>query len=64
MANSSIYVAEIRDDNAINIPSEVLNGLDLHPGDKVEVFIKRIRARRLDIKISRNPLVKILDIKA
>ncbi|HED10335.1 MAG TPA: hypothetical protein ENJ10_06575 [Caldithrix abyssi] len=63
MANSSIFITELKNGSAIDIPNEVVRGLNLQPGDKVEVFIKRIRSRRLDIKISRNPLVKILDIK-
>ncbi|HHM01729.1 MAG TPA: hypothetical protein ENJ15_01860 [Caldithrix abyssi] len=63
MPNSSIFITELKDEQSIDIPGEVIKGLSLQPGDKVEVFIKRIRSRRLDIKISRNPLTKILDIK-
>ncbi len=63
MANSSIFITELKNGSTLDIPNEVISGLKLQPGDKVEVFIKRIRSRRLDIKISRNPLVKILDIK-
>ncbi len=63
MANSSIYITKVKEDHAIDIPAEVRKGLDLRPGDKVEVFIKRIRSRRLDIKIARNPIARILDIK-
>ncbi len=63
MANSSIFITELKNGSTLDIPNEVITGLKLQPGDKVEVFIKRIRSRRLDIKISRNPLVRILDIK-
>ena len=46
--------------NQIDIPSDVRNRLNLEEGDKVEITIKRIRSRRLEINISKNPLIKLL----
>ncbi len=57
------FIAEIGDDkNHLKIPPEVVQSLNLQKGDKVEVMIKRIKSRRFDIKISKNPLYKILDL--
>lgn len=59
---SGTFIAELSDDRKIVIPTELLNRLQLGQGDKVEVLIKRIRSRRFDIKISKNPLIKLLDL--
>lgn len=62
MAYSGIFITKLDDISTIAIPVEVQKGLVLEPGDKVEVSIKRIRSRRLDINIARNPLSKLLDL--
>lgn len=59
---SGTFIAELTEDRKIEIPTELTNRLQLGEGDKVEVLIKRIRSRRLDIKISRNPLMKLLEL--
>jgi antitoxin component of MazEF toxin-antitoxin module len=59
---SGSFVIEIQDNKKINIPPEITNHLHLQEGDKVEVVIKKIRSKRLDIKISKNPLVKLLNL--
>ncbi len=59
---SGAFVAEITSKNQIEMPSEVISGLHLSEGDKVEVLIIKIRSRRLDIKISKNPLIKLLEM--
>lgn len=63
MANSGIFITELKNKNSIDIPVEVQTGLSLEAGDKVEIQIKRIRSRRLDINIARNPLSKLLDFQ-
>jgi len=62
MAHSGIFITKLENSNSISIPVEVQKGLALEPGDKVEISIKRIRTRRLDINIARNPLSKLLDV--
>ena len=62
MINATFFT-QLTSKKNLEIPVEVANGLSLEEGDKVEVFIKKIRSKRLDIKISRNPLAKILDLK-
>lgn len=61
---STTFVGEITANKSIEIPPQMLSKLGLKEGDKVEVLIKRIRSRRLDIRISRNPLLKLLTITA
>ena len=62
MVNATFFT-ELVSKKILDIPSEVVNSLSLEEGDRVEVYIKKIRSRRRDIKISRNPLNKILELK-
>ena len=59
---SGTFVSEITNKKNIEIPSEMMKKLQLNDGDKVEVMVKRIRSRRLDIKISKHPLLKLLNL--
>ncbi|MEJ2545824.1 MAG: hypothetical protein P8Y99_17310 [Calditrichaceae bacterium] len=59
---SGTFVCELGEKNKIEIPSEMIKKLQLNEGDKVEVLVKRIRSKRFDIKISKNPLLKMLTI--
>ncbi|MEJ2634638.1 MAG: AbrB/MazE/SpoVT family DNA-binding domain-containing protein [Calditrichia bacterium] len=56
----STFNAEIGPKNSIEIPAEVREKLDLRPGDKLEVTVKKIKTRRLEILISENPLYKLM----
>ncbi len=57
------FITEIEEDlKHIEIPPEIARNLRLQKGDKVEVMIKRIKSRRLDIKISKNPLYKLFEL--
>jgi len=62
MVNAT-FITKLVSIKSLDIPSEVSNSLQLEEGDKIEVYLKKIRSKRLDIKISRNPLTKILDLK-
>ena len=62
MVNATFFT-ELLSKKNLDIPSEVINSLSLEEGDRVEVYIKKIRSKRRDIKISRNPLIKILELK-
>lgn len=59
---SGTFVCELGEKNKIEIPSEMMKKLQLNEGDKVEVLVKRIRSKRFDIKISKNPLLRMLTI--
>jgi AbrB family looped-hinge helix DNA binding protein len=54
------FVSELKSDNSINIPAEVRDKLDLRTGDKIEISLKKIKSKRLEIVISENPLYKLL----
>jgi AbrB family looped-hinge helix DNA binding protein len=56
------FITKLSSKNHIDIPSDVRNRLKLEEGDKVEITIKRIRSRRLEINISKNPLIKLLQL--
>jgi AbrB family looped-hinge helix DNA binding protein len=54
------FVSELKSDNSITIPPEVRDKLDLRTGDKIEISLKKIKSKRLEIVISKNPLYKLL----
>ena len=54
------FISEVKDDNRIEIPPEIRHKLSVRVGDKLELTIKKIRARRLEILISENPLYKLV----
>ena len=56
------FITEIDKEGKINIPSEINDRLQLADGDKVEILLKKIRSKRLDVSISKNPLNKILKL--
>lgn len=56
------FITSLSSKSQIEIPSDVSNRLKLEAGDKVEITIKRIRSRRLEINISKNPLIKLLSL--
>ena len=56
------FITEIDEEGKINIPSEIKDRLQLAEGDKVEILLKKIRSKRLDVSISKNPLNKILKL--
>lgn len=56
------FITEIDEEGKINIPSEIKDRLQLAEGDKVEILLKKIRSKRLDVSIGKNPLNKILKL--
>ena len=56
------FITEIDEEGKINIPSEIKDRLQLAEGDKVEILLKKIRSKRLDVSTSKNPLNKILKL--
>lgn len=56
------FISEIDNEKKLDIPHEILNGLKLEPGDYVEIQIKKIRSKYLGVNISKNPLIKLLEL--
>ncbi|MEJ2537792.1 MAG: hypothetical protein P8048_12230 [Calditrichia bacterium] len=54
------FMTEVRQDNTIEIPVEVREKLDVQTGDKLEITLKKVKSRRLEILISENPLYKLI----
>ena len=54
------FMTELKADNSVDIPPEVRDKLDVKPGDKVEITLRKVKSKRLEILISENPLYKIL----
>jgi bifunctional DNA-binding transcriptional regulator/antitoxin component of YhaV-PrlF toxin-antitoxin module len=57
------FINEITPEKKIDIPQEIVNGLKLEPGDHVEIQIKKIRSKYIGVNISKNPLMKLLELK-
>ncbi len=60
---SGKFIAEVNKKKQIQLPPEIVTQLKINNGDKIEVQVKRIRSRRLELKISTNPLVKLIERK-
>ena len=56
------FIAEIDTEGKISVPAEIKERLQLANEDKVEIMLKKIRSKRLDVNISKNPLYKILTL--
>ncbi len=56
------FIAELEENGKISIPREIIERLDLSTGDKIEILLKKIRSKRFELTIPKNPLVKILDL--
>ncbi len=61
MVNGTFFT-NLKSKKTLELPAEIIRGLSLEEGDKIEVHIKKIKTKRMDIKISRNPLSKILEL--
>ncbi|HHE54781.1 MAG TPA: hypothetical protein ENL21_03295 [Caldithrix abyssi] len=59
---SGTFIAEVKKNNQIEIPAEILSKLDLREGDRLEVSVKRIKTGKLGIRIAKNPLSKLIDL--
>lgn len=56
------FIAEMEQNDRISIPKEIIERLDLAAGDKIEILLKKIRSKRFELIIPKNPLAKILDL--
>ena len=56
------FIAEVDGQKKIALPSEIIDRLELLEGDKVEILLKKIRRKRLEVTIGKNPLQKLLQL--
>lgn len=56
------FITEIGAEQKIQIPRQVSDKLILESGDRVEVSIKKIKSKKLEILLSQNPLYKLLKL--
>ena len=54
------FIAEVDASCKIDIPSEIKERLQLMEGDKVEILLKKIRSKRFELNIRKNPMHRIL----
>ncbi len=60
---SGKFIAEVNKKKQIQLPPEIVTQLKINDGDKIEVQVKHIRSHRRELKISKNPLVKLIERK-
>jgi bifunctional DNA-binding transcriptional regulator/antitoxin component of YhaV-PrlF toxin-antitoxin module len=58
------FITEVSSEQKIQIPKQVTDKIMLEQGDRVEVSIKKIKSRKLEILLSQNPLYKLLKMAA
>lgn len=56
------FIAEVIPEQKIQIPKQVSDKIMLEPGDRVEVSVKKIKSKKLEILLSENPLYKLLKL--
>jgi len=54
------FVTEVSSEQKIQIPKQVTDKIMLEQGDRVEVSVKKIKSKKLEILLSQNPLYKLL----
>ena len=54
------FITQVKSDGNLSIPLEIRDRLQLADGDKVEILLKKIRSKRFEVNIGKNPLHKIL----
>lgn len=59
---SGTFIAEVESNGKITLPVEIKERLELIEGDKVEILLKKIRRKRLEVTIGKNPLYKLLQL--
>ena len=56
------FITEVESDGKLRIPEEIRDRLNLSVGDKIEIILKKIRSKKFEVTIHKNPLIKILDL--
>ena len=56
------FIAEVEEDGKILIPQEIRDRIRLAEGDKIEILLKKIRSKKFEVTIQKNPLSQILNL--
>ena len=56
------FTSAIGNEQNIRIPNEVCEKLFIESGDRIEISVKKIKSRKLDLLLAENPLYKLLKI--
>ena len=56
------FITEVEGDGKLSIPDEIRDRLALSDGDKIEIMLKKIRSKKYEVAIHKNPLIKLLDL--
>ena len=59
---TGLFISEIEENGKLTIPQEISDRINLAEGDKVEISLKKIRSRKFDVNIVKNPLYKMLTL--
>jgi AbrB family looped-hinge helix DNA binding protein len=59
---SGTFITVVNADGRLDIPAEIRERLQLAEGDKVEILLKKIRSKRFEVNLRKNPLHRLLDI--
>ncbi len=57
------FVTEVGEGYQLTIPVELRERLELMPGDRVEISVKKIKSRKIDLFLADNPLYRLLKLK-
>lgn len=56
------FTTEVKSDMTIQIPPDLCNKLNIEPGNRVEISLKRIKSSKLDLILAENPLQKLIEL--
>ncbi len=56
------FIAEVEEEGRLQVPQEIRDRLRLAEGDKIEILLKKIRSKRFEVTIQKNPLSQILNL--
>jgi AbrB family looped-hinge helix DNA binding protein len=56
------FIAEMESEGKVLVPQEIRDRLRLAEGDKIEILLKKIRSKRFEVTIQKNPLSQILNL--
>lgn len=56
----SIFIVQFEKDNKIEIPKFIVDKLQIEPNDYLEVTVKKIKSKKSQLSIQKNPLLKLI----